>query len=82
MAEQRYIIRVKGLLDECWSEWFDGFTIMHDVARSETVLSGQLADETAIYGLLIKARNLSLTLISLERVEDMMESSMEGAHGA
>jgi hypothetical protein len=70
MAERKYIIRVKGLLDQCWSEWFDGLTISHDVERGETLLAGPVADETALYSLLMKARNLCLTLISVEMVEE------------
>ncbi len=67
---QHYIIRVKGVLDPCWSEWFDGMSIDHDTEHGETLISGPVVDETAIYTLLIKARNLSLTLISVEQLKD------------
>ncbi len=65
-----YEIRVKGLLDPSWSDWFNGMMIAHDMERGETLLSGTLVDETALYSVLTKARDLSLTLISVHPVED------------
>ncbi len=62
-------IRIKGLLDESWSEWFDSLSIVHDTDHGETVLTGPIADETALYSLLMKARNLCLTLISVDTME-------------
>ncbi len=61
----QYEIRVKGYLDPCWSEWFDGLSITHDPDRGETRISGAVADQTALYTLVVKARDLSLTLISV-----------------
>ena len=61
-------IRIKGLLDPHWSEWFDGFTISHS-GQHETVLVGFVPDQGALYGVLIKMRNLSLALISVHCVE-------------
>ena len=60
----RYRIRFKGHLDPTWSTWFDGLTIAHE-ANGETVLAGPLHDQAALYGILEKARNLNLTLVSL-----------------
>ncbi len=61
-------ICVKGQLAPCWSEWFDGLTITHE-ANANTTLSGLIRDQAALYGLLAKARDLNLTLISVNRVE-------------
>ena len=62
-----YEIRVKGYLDQRWSDWFDGLTITHQ--DGYTVLRGSLVDEAALHGVLIKIRDLGLPLLSLTRVE-------------
>jgi hypothetical protein len=63
-----YQIRVQGTLDEMWSDWFDGFTLTPQV-DNETLLTGPVADQAALHGLLHKIRDLSLPLLSVERVE-------------
>ncbi len=63
-----YEIRIKGLLDQRWSTWFDGMTLTHD-AKSETILSGLVVDQAALHSLLIKVHTLNLTLISVVRIE-------------
>jgi hypothetical protein len=61
----RYVIRVKGHLDPFWQEWFDHLVITHQ-SDGTTLLSGPIRDQAALYGLLIKMRDLGLTLLSLE----------------
>lgn len=59
-----YEIRIKGHFDPPWSDFFLGL----DVAQLDgevTLLSGQLADQAALYGLLKRIRDLNLTLISV-----------------
>jgi hypothetical protein len=63
-----YQIKVKGHLDLHWREWFDGMTISHE-ANGETVLAGPVIDQAALHGLLLKIRDLNLTLLSVHRVE-------------
>ena len=63
-----YEIRVKGLLDQRWSEWFDGMTITN-VQDGDTIISGSLLDQAALHSLLIKVYNLNLTLLSVSRIE-------------
>ena len=58
-------ILVKGYLDLDWSEWFEGLTIAHD-DNGETLLSGQVRDPAAFYGLLAKVRDMGLFLISVK----------------
>jgi hypothetical protein len=65
---QRVKIRVKGRLDEHWSEWFDGFDISYH-GEDETVLSGLIRDQAALYGILTKLRDLGLWLVSLQTME-------------
>jgi hypothetical protein len=62
-----YEIRVKGVLDSRWSEWFDGMTLISDDASGEMTLSGPVADQAALHGLLAKVRDLGLPLLSVCR---------------
>lgn len=63
-----YRIRVKGVLDQKWSDWFDGFTITPS-GEDESLLTGLAADQAALHGLLAKIRDLGLPLISIRRVD-------------
>jgi hypothetical protein len=60
-----YQIRVHGILQEKWSDWFNGFTITHP-NECETLLVGPVSDQSALHGLLAKIRDLGLTLRSVE----------------
>ena len=60
-----YRLRVDGHLDDHWSAWFDGFTLAHE-NNGTTSLSGFVPDQAALHGLLMKVRDLGITLISLE----------------
>ena len=62
-----YQIRVKGSLDKKWSDWFDGFRISLQ-ANDETLLTGPVADQAALHGLLAKIRDLGLPLLLVQRV--------------
>ncbi len=59
-----YEIKVKGHLDERWSEWFAGLKLTH-LEGDVTLISGQLPDQAALHGLLERIRDLNLTLLSL-----------------
>lgn len=59
-----YEIKIKGHLDQRWSEWFAGLTLTH-LEENETLLSGVLSDQAALHGLLERVRDLNLTLISV-----------------
>ncbi len=63
-----YQIRVKGSLDRKWSDWFDGFTVIPQ-ASDATLLTGTVADQAALHGLLGKIRDLGLPLLLVKRVE-------------
>jgi hypothetical protein len=63
----RYEIRVEGILDSKWAAWFDGLHIESD--DTQTVISGPLADQPALHGVLIKIRDLGLCLISVRRLD-------------
>lgn len=61
-------IRIGGHLDRCWSDWFGGFAITYPAA-GETLLSGRVADQAALQGLLAKIWALGLSLLSVQQKE-------------
>jgi len=63
----RYEIRLTGHLHERWTAWFDGLTVNHR-GDGTTVISGPIADQAALHGLLQRVRDLGLPLLSVERV--------------
>lgn len=63
----RYEIRVEGLLDSHWIAWFEDLHLSND--GTQTVISGPLADQSALHGLLAKIRDLGLCLISVRRLD-------------
>ena len=63
-----YQIRIKTHLDDQWSGWFEGLTITRE-PDGETLLCGLVTDQAALYGLLKKARDMGLGLISVTRIE-------------
>ena len=61
------IIRVRGRLQAAqWAEWFGGMALEVDEASGETCLSGPIADQAELFGLLSRVRNLGLYLISVK----------------
>ncbi len=64
MAALQCRIWVAGHLRPEWSEWFDGLEVTHDGA--DTLLSGPLPDQAALYGQLTKLRDLGLALVAVE----------------
>jgi hypothetical protein len=71
-----YQITVKGYLDASWSAWFDGLTITHD-ADGNTRLVGAIRDQSALYGLIDKARDLALTLIAVVQMTAVVHSGLD-----
>ena len=63
----RYEIRVKGILDGRWAAWFEDLQVSSD--GEETVISGPVADQAALHGLLTKVRDLGLFLISVRHLD-------------
>ena len=63
----RYRIRIRGHLDHVWSTWFDSLTVTQ-ADDGTTELAGPLADQAALFGLLARLRDLSATLLLVERL--------------
>ena len=63
-----YEIRLKGHLEARWVKWFDGLAITLE-ENGNTLLSGPVADQAALHGLLKKVRDVGLPLLSVNSVE-------------
>jgi hypothetical protein len=61
-------IRIKGHLGREWKDWFEGMTISLE-EDGDTLLTGPVVDQAALFGLLKKVRDLGLPLISINCVE-------------
>lgn len=59
-----YQIRIQGHLSAEWSAWFDGLIITNN-PNGEALLTGQLPDQAALYGILNRLQSLNLPLLSL-----------------
>jgi len=66
MNDAIYQIRVQGELDTRWQSRFAGMTIAHTPA-GETIITGPVVDQAALFGLLNLIRDLGLELIAVER---------------
>jgi hypothetical protein len=62
-----YEIRLKGHLDDRWADWFEGLTLKRE-DNGETLLTGPVVDQAALYGLLRKVRDLGMPLLSVIHV--------------
>lgn len=76
-----YEILVQGHLDSLWGQWFEGMTLS-SVENGEsgvacTLIAGQVADQPALHGLLIKIRDLNLKLLSVRRISPQTKLSKE-----
>jgi hypothetical protein len=77
----RYEIRLTGHLDARWTAWFDGLTVTYE-ADGTTVISGPIADQAALHGVLQRVRDLGLPLVSVIRVESDPSTSTGAEAGS
>jgi hypothetical protein len=63
-----YEIRIKGHLGSQWSDWFEGQTITLE-DNGDTLITGPVVDQAALYGLLKKVRDIGLHLISVTQIQ-------------
>ncbi|HYN88530.1 MAG TPA: hypothetical protein VER55_08360 [Ardenticatenaceae bacterium] len=76
-----YQIRVKGHLDDDWSGWFGNLTIDNQ-ANGEALLTGAIADQAALFGVLIRVRDLGLPLVGVQRLAVGQDDGDSGARDA
>ncbi len=69
-------IRIKGHLDGKWADWFEGLTIILE-ANGNTLITGPVIDQAALYGVLKKVRDLGMPLVSVTPVDSGHSSRLE-----
>jgi len=67
-----YEICIEGRLGPHAAVWFEDMTLMVDdeTLPSQTVIRGYFVDQAALYGLIGRARDLGLTLLSVKRLDE------------
>ena len=71
-----YQIRLKSHLGRHWTDWFDGFTITLE-DNGETLLTGPVADQAALHGLLKKVRDVGMPLLSVVGIKPDQVDALE-----
>lgn len=72
-AEETYEIRVKGHLSPRFARHFDGFELstgFHADGKPVSILSGTIADQSALHGTLTRIRDLGMEIVSINQVEE------------
>jgi hypothetical protein len=67
-----YEIQVEGELDQSWEEWFSSLTVTLEYTSGQppiTTLTGAVADQAALRGMLCRLWDLNLTIVSVRRIE-------------
>ena len=70
----RYEIRLTGHLDAHWTAWFDGLNVTYETDGT-TVISGPIADQAALHGVLQRVRDLGLPLVSVTQVDSVQPTA-------
>ncbi len=78
---QYYEVRLKGHLDATWAMWFDGLAITLE-ENGDTLLSGPVADQAALHGLLKKVRDLGMPLVSVVPVQSSRSEKGENMNSS
>ena len=68
-----YQIKIKGELDNSWSDWLGSVKLSSERAEDGsviTILTADATDQSTLFGILDRIRDLNLTLISLTRNGD------------
>ena len=63
-----YRIEIEERMDSHWQDCFDGWTL--EVGRKSSVLTGAVPDQAALHGILTRIRDLNITIISIDRLDE------------
>ncbi|RPI83153.1 MAG: hypothetical protein EHM41_16630 [Chloroflexi bacterium] len=64
--ETTYEIRIQGVLDEKWADYFEPFLLT--TGQEGTILTGVVHDQGELFGVLLKIRDLGIRLVSLKPI--------------
>lgn len=67
-------IQIKGILDPSWADWFGEMEIKLD-RTGDTILTGNLTDKSAVYGVVSRLSSLGITLVSMTCQEEKTDLS-------
>ncbi len=68
MTGHTYRIQIRSHLDNRWTSWFEGMTLQQ-LDNGDTLITGAIPDQAALFSTLMKIRDLGLALISVEPAE-------------
>ena len=71
-------IHIRGQIDKDWAEWFEGLEVMSG-DQGTTILRGEVADASALYGVIARLRDLGLELLSIEQA-GLADAEEDGAN--
>ena len=64
---ERYRIELQSEIDGDWSTWLGNFELTHTPA-GHTILTGEVADQAALHGLLARIRDLGIPILLVARL--------------
>ena len=70
MTKRLYQITIRGNLDPKWSKWFNGMAVSSQDGSPVTILTGRIADQAKLRGILNKLWDLNLIVISVTQLQD------------
>ena len=73
MMADIYRFRVRGHLDDCWSDWLGGLAVQRQ-EDGTTVLVGPIVDQAVLHGVFVRIRDLGLILLSVSLVNEYHDS--------
>ena len=65
--KETYQITIEGHIGLDWSDSFEEVSVQH-TAEGQTILMGSLPDQTALHGVLMRIRDLGLSLVEVKRI--------------
>jgi hypothetical protein len=72
LAPAIYRVCIQGILDKNWSDYCGGMAIEHGNDPNHhavTIMTGRLADQSALVGLLNSLHDMGCPILSVERME-------------
>lgn len=76
-----YQIEVVGHLNINKATWFEGLTLTNEYGEDGTpitIMTGEVLDQAALHGLLIKIRDLGLPLLAVNRIKSNHRTIKKG----